>query len=973
LKGNIREKTLQKTFPDCCFSLGIYVSLLMGCCLMKKRILLIIIAFFLPWQALVLGAEMPKQDVRIGILAKAGKEICMKRWEATGDYLNEKLPEYSFHIIPLSFDEVIKAAREKSVDFYLINPAFYIYLEYMFNARRLATMTALVNQAPCAKFGGVIFTRRDRSDIRSLESLRGKTFMAVDERSFGGWYVAKRTFFAEGIRPLRDFKDVSFGKTHSGVVMAVLNGEVDAGTVRTGTLEYLARMKKISMDDFYIINEVSNKDNCPFTASTELYPEWPMAKAEHTDLVLAKKVTIALLELSPEMKAAAEGHIYGWNVPDNYQLVHNCLKEIKAAPYEHWVERSIDTVFKRVRIWLIILLSVVAVAISISSFQLTKVLHQQYRSEKSGSSFYRRLFLLSIFLLSLTVAGSAIASGLSVLQKVYLGYPFSFNTFIVPILIGGAIGLMVGGFFYRSLIQMERVNFHIRLLQMKSKQFLELFDMLPSGAQLVDYKGSIVMCSNKSLQLLKYEQHQLEGTTMVSLVHPEERDYFEFSFKEKALSASWQIETRLVRKDGQVLNVILSGNPIEYKEGDLPGVLLVNTDITQRKSAEREKERIQEQLNHTQKMNSIGLLAGGIAHDFNNMLGGIVSAVQLLKSPKFYIDEKQQQYLEMILTSADRATNLIAKLLTFSRKGAALQQPVDVHSIIKDIESILIRTISKRIRINVGLHAVEFIVISNITELQNTLMNLAVNASQAMPQGGDLDIETNNIFIQKGEKAAGIDIKPGEYISIKVRDTGMGIPQENMSQIFDPFFTTKEVGEGTGLGLSAVYGTVVKYKGKITVQSEVDKGSEFVILLPCCSDCSPESVKEEHGVTRGTGTILLVDDEEVIRISVEHLLTDLGYHVITASNGFQAVDIYQEKFHDIDLIITDIQMPGMGGGEAFFRFREINPQSKVIVTTGYASWEGIEELVKNGLAGILYKPFKDYEISNLLAKILVIQ
>ncbi|MBI9098107.1 MAG: DUF3365 domain-containing protein [Spirochaetaceae bacterium] len=393
-------------------------------------------------------------------------------------------------------------------------------------------------------------------------------------------------------------------------------------------------------------------------------------------------------------------------------------------------------------------------------------------------------------------------------------------------------------------------------------------------------------------------------------------------------------------------------------------------DITERKKTEKAIRVSEERLRQSQKMDAIGQLAGGIAHDFNNMLSGIMNAAQLLKGPKRNLDEKGLKFVEMILDASMRAADLNTKLLAFGRKVKITSTPIDIHTIVDDTIILLNRTIDKRINISVSKNAEDSIVMGDNSALQNSLLNLGINASHAMPDGGDLRIETRNIILNENYcHSSSFEISAGKYIEIEVRDTGCGISPENLKKIFEPFFTTREPGKGTGLGLTSVYGTIINHHGAINVYSDMGRGTVFHLYIPC-SDEAVKNVRSEESVLSGVGQILLVDDEELIRVTGKYSLEEMGYTVLLAENGLEAVEIFKSKNSEIDLVIIDMIMPHMNGSEAFYKMRKIDKNCKVIISSGFTKDENLDELKKSGLAGFIEKPFRDYELSKLITEVL---
>ena len=415
----------------------------------------------------------------------------------------------------------------------------------------------------------------------------------------------------------------------------------------------------------------------------------------------------------------------------------------------------------------------------------------------------------------------------------------------------------------------------------------------------------------------------------------------------------------LISRDGTEYLVADSGAPVFSESKDVTGVVLVFRNITKEK-------KLQEQLNHIQKMESIGQLAGGVAHDFNNMLGGIIGAAELLKF-SYEEDADPLKYVNMILESADRAASLTKKLLTFARKQPKSSSAVDVIRSLRDALSFLESTADKRINLYKDIPDQEILVIGDSSELQNTYMNILINATHAMPEGGDIYISCRTVELDESCcESTAMDIFPGSYIEIEIRDTGHGIPQKDMKRIFEPFYTTKEQGKGTGLGLSSVYGTIQQYKGAIEVSSEIGEGTSFRIFLPLAvTGIHTESLLQDQ-VIRGSGTVLLVDDETVMRETAGSMLKGLGYHVLSAENGKQALEIFGRKQESIDLVILDMMMPDMNGKDCFSAMKKQDPAVKVLLSSGLFPEEEVETMRKAGLSGIVHKPFRSSVLSRVI-------
>jgi PAS domain S-box-containing protein len=419
----------------------------------------------------------------------------------------------------------------------------------------------------------------------------------------------------------------------------------------------------------------------------------------------------------------------------------------------------------------------------------------------------------------------------------------------------------------------------------------------------------------------------------------------------------------LLQKNGTVIEISGSFAPI-YDSHDNPvGVILVFRDIT-------EKNRIAEQLHQTQKMDVVGQLAGGIAHDFNNMLSGIMGSAELL-SHEAGDNPKLKRYIGVILESARRSANLTSQLLAFSRKVKTVFTPVDIHGVIRAAIDLLERSIDKKIYITTRLSAENSFTIGDPALLQNAILNLSINARDAMPDGGTISISTSDVVLnQETINHNSLPLDPGNYIEIDVSDTGHGIPKEILPRIFDPFFTTKPVGKGTGLGLSGVYGTVKEHKGAVIVYSEPGSGTIFKIFLPRSDHTPHKSDDPVNQITKGSGCILVIDDESIIRNTAHGILTAAGYDVLLAEDGITGTEIYKTDINRISLVVLDMIMPGISGKETFQMLKLINPEVRVIFASGFNNEGSSQEILTSGAKGFIQKPYMISEFTRLVDEII---
>ena len=455
----------------------------------------------------------------------------------------------------------------------------------------------------------------------------------------------------------------------------------------------------------------------------------------------------------------------------------------------------------------------------------------------------------------------------------------------------------------------------------------------------------------------------------VLLLDPE-KDVFEQADEHARLNDEFRrtgrldgLEVKWKRKDGSVITVRISGRAVSSADEPADVLEAIAEDVTDRRALE-------DQFRQAQKMEAVGRLAGGVAHDFNNLLMVISGYAEVILSqvdPASALHEKGQA----IQLAADRATTLTRQLLAFSRKQLLELKVVDVNAIVQDMERLLSPLIGENIELVTMLAPQAAHTRADAGQLEQVLMNLVVNAKDAMPGGGKLTIRTEQVAMNENHRRGQHFIRPGHYVTLSVSDSGMGMDRETQSRIFEPFFTTKEKGKGTGLGLSTVYGIVKQSGGYVIVQSELGRGSTFHIYLPLV-----EGVSERQSVTvpdpthGGTETILLVEDEESVRQLVRDTLTAKGYRVLEGENGESGLAVAGRHSDKIELVITDVVMPGMGGREMVKQLAETRPGTKVLYLSGYTEDAIVSDgSIEKGTA-FLQKPFTLQSLSRKVREVL---
>ncbi len=424
---------------------------------------------------------------------------------------------------------------------------------------------------------------------------------------------------------------------------------------------------------------------------------------------------------------------------------------------------------------------------------------------------------------------------------------------------------------------------------------------------------------------------------------------------------------RLICKTGTEKWIDCHSSFRKNETGEITHIEAIITDITSNILNTLEKEKLQVQLNYKTKMDGLGQLAGGVAHDFNNILHGISSAAELMKMKSA---DPVMQYADLIIQATSRAAGLTERLLDYSRKDKIAFKEVNIHKVIENCKEILQNTLSRKIELIVENKAVKFYVCGNEAGIENALINLVVNAGHAIENDGTIVIGTEDVHFENDfYDDYSFEVKAGLYCKITIRDTGCGIPKNQIKKIFDPFYTTRDLGEGTGLGLTTVYSTVENHRGSLEVSSEVGLGTTFTLSLPIIQEESKRAPSRIE-VVSGSGKILFADDEEMNQLLIPELLESLGYEVIVAVNGKDALEKYKSHYPHIDAVILDLMMPVMDGREACARLLEFDENCRILISSGYSNKGDAEDQVKYPVKGYINKPYQINEISRILGEIL---
>ncbi|MBT8357169.1 MAG: PAS domain S-box protein [Deltaproteobacteria bacterium] len=501
-----------------------------------------------------------------------------------------------------------------------------------------------------------------------------------------------------------------------------------------------------------------------------------------------------------------------------------------------------------------------------------------------------------------------------------------------------------------------------KAMRQQDEKYRTIIENIQEGFLETDLAGNFTFFNTSICEILGYSSEELAEMNNRKFTNSENFKKFNEILSEvlRTGEPSQVKDLEVIRKSGEKRAIEFSVYLIKDDQNKPNGFRWVVRDVTEIFKTEREKRKLKKQLEHSQKMEAIGSLAGGIAHDFNNVLMGMQGNASLML---FDIDESHQHYkkIKNIERYVENGSSLTRQLLGFAKGGVHRVRVTDLNELIKRTSDMFGRA-KKEIKIHANLLKKIWPVEVDQGQMEMVLLNLYINAWHAMPEGGDLHLLSENVVIDKGY-GGNLKVKQGEYVKVSVVDTGTGMDKKIQEKIFDPFFTTKQKGRGTGLGLASASEVIRNHGGLIDVYSEKNNGATFNIYLPA----SDKKVIQEKELTRkilkGTETILLVDDEEMIIEVNQEILKTLGYKPLIARTGKQAVEIYKNSKDKINMVILDMVIPGMGGGEAYDSLKKIDPKIKVLLSSGYSISGQAAEILERGCNGFIQKPFKLRELS----------
>jgi len=510
-----------------------------------------------------------------------------------------------------------------------------------------------------------------------------------------------------------------------------------------------------------------------------------------------------------------------------------------------------------------------------------------------------------------------------------------------------------------------------KALRESEERYRSVVENSRDGIVILNDELNILYANERFSEILGRPRIEIEGRDFRKYLEPSGRSNIEAHYRkiQKGEKINSGPVCTIIRDTGEERSVKISTNRFQ-DSSEKERIVSQISDITDQLRAESEKQHLEAQLMHAQKMEAIGTLAGGIAHDFNNILMGIQGYLSLMRLGDDAADPKNDQYGKYIQGIEDNvmsAANLTDQLLGFARKGKYTLRLTCLNDIAEKSTRMFMRT-KKEITLHKRCQEDIWNVEVDQGQIEQVLINLYLNAWHAMPDGGDLYIQTENVVLSDAH-CKPFEVKGGHFVKLSVTDSGIGMDEDTIGRIFEPFFTTKEIGKGTGLGLASAYGIIKNHNGIIRVYSEQGHGTTFVIYLPASQAEETDESQTDYSLIKGTEHILLVDDEEGPIMVEKLMLKELGYRVTTAESGREAIDIYAENTDTVDLIALDMIMPEMSGSATYEELKKINPAARILLVSGYSLNKQVEELLDLGCNGFIQKPFDIIELSRTLREV----
>jgi len=736
-------------------------------------------------------AQLEDNEVRIGVLAFRGHEQAMTRWQPMVDYLNDNVPDFDFHIVPLNLQQVRKATAAEEIDFVLTNPGNYALLEATYGASRIATLKRHWMGHDYSRFGAVIFTRRDNPDIKKLKDIKGHSMMVVNNHAFGGFQMAWRELKDAGIDPFTDLSDLRFnGFPQDNIVHAVMRREVDVGTIRSGLLENMALNGKVELDKIHVLDS-RNVEGFQFLLSTRLYPEWPLAKLKHTPDALASKVVVALL-LAPKGAFSLSGSDWiSWTIPLDYSTVHELMRELRIGPYLPNDSVSLSKTLKAYVHWIIIILSVLFGLTLLSIYvlrvnrrlvetqhnlkdEITERIGAQEKLNEHQRFLEQRVAERTASLAELNTALQHSEETLRELNRIASEFPAPLEKKIAALI---ELGRKHFGFATASLYSRNQEG--ISLLMQSGKNPGEEMSGLPPGMGVEEFDDMLsddeVLLTEKSYSVAAGAKSASGRKFCVAVKVVVEGKPFGFL----CLADDRDMMRNLGEVDRDILQLI----------ADWLGM-----EIARKQVRDKEQQHLSD-LAHVTRLSTMGEMASGLAHELNQPLTAIANYLRgsLRRIDHGNLESSElEAIMRQSITEAERAAEIIRRMRAFVNKEDPHHERVEINELIARVTGFLTSEIERE-SINLKLLLAEGLPTLNVDAIQieQVLLNLLRNAIDAVrsPWQGQRKIE----IVSR--------IDEDKMLHVEVMDSGCGMP-DGEGQVFDPFYTTKEEGMGMGLSIS---------------------------------------------------------------------------------------------------------------------------------------------------------------------------
>jgi len=972
-------------------------------------------------------------DIRIGVLAKRGEQICLKKWMPTAKYLTEHVRGYRFSILPLAYDECDRAIQEKKADFIIVNPYIYICLEKRYGVERMATLKNRRATGIYTVFGGVIFCRKDRDDIYTFHDLQGKSFMGVDKNSFGGWIMGWQEIKRAGIDPFRDFKSLSFGGTHDAVVYAVQNCSVDAGTVRTDTLERMDSEGKIRLGDFRILkNSLHGMQKVHFVCSTSLYPEWPFAKAPYTSVDLAEKVSVVLMLMPPDCEAARAAKCAGWTIPLNYQPVHGCMRELRIGPYRDYGKISLMQAILQHKnvtfafmglLFASVVFAIYVLIVAMRQRRMKKrtqllidgipnpawlvtrdrhIIMQNRASESFGSKIGMYCWEGIIHLEALTdecreayektgiplpgtkctfcMADEALDKKQGMNTELEL-HDSLFDVAWIPL--GKDIYL-------HYAIDITKYKMLEKELEFQKKDLQRYIDHLSTFVAKLSADGTVLAINRTAVLDSHMTVEEIIGRPFWDTSWWNYDEGLQDRLKEYVLRAanleSVCAEEKLAVRDGFIeINFRLT--PVcNKKDGAIEYIVAEGQNITSLKETERELRKSQQDLEDAiMRANDMTVQAeaanvakseflANMSHEIRTPMNGVIGMTGLLLDT--HLSDEQRHFAETVKGSAESLLSIINDILDFSKIESG---KLDLEAIAFDLRGMM-DDFAATLAVPSEKKGLELIcaadpdvpdhLVGDPGRLRQILTNLAGNAIK---------------FTEQGEVSVRVslydEVDDEVVFRFSVKDTGIGVPKEKQDMLFDKFTqadasTTRNYG-GTGLGLAISKQLAEMMGGEIGIISEEGKGSEFWFTVRLKKQHGKEKRKKEAVSPPyiHNAHILVVDDNATNREVLMAQFAAWGIRGEEASDGDAALQLMCRAYDAKDpfrAVIIDMQMPGMDGMELARAIKsdERLKDIPLVLSSSMGKVENAEKIKGVEFAAYLFKPVRQSDLFDCICSVL---